>query len=165
MKYYLTWLPISLLVTDFGGGIWSLTTLIACGLLFFFCRNKVNTCDSAYRCACTCTHTHMASPCTTNKITCPQSIWQLFPLSHLNPTELPNRADGVENKEVPKVAHSRTGQLRASPREAQACGQLHSCPRAPASPQRRGTDGQPPLPQTLRFPSSATEFKGASFPC
>lgn len=57
MKYYLTWLLISLLVMVCGGGIWTPATLIARGLLFFFCRNKVNTCDSAHRCVLA--HIHM----------------------------------------------------------------------------------------------------------
>lgn len=77
VKYYLTWLLVSLLFMVCRDGIHSLATLIF--FIFFFFRNNIHTCDSTYRCA----RKYVQSPgVRTSKITCPQNI--LYNIAFIN---------------------------------------------------------------------------------
>jgi len=70
MKYYPSWLLISLLVMVLGGGIRSLPILTACGLLFFVETTLIlmSLLTGAH------VHAHTASRCTADKITRPRNI-------------------------------------------------------------------------------------------
>lgn len=120
VKYYLTWLLVSLLFMVCKGRIHSLATLI---MIFFFGRNALNTCDSAYRCACK----HVQAPGVQAAKLCVLKTsclilfllillyFVIFTLSFKsNRFAGRGMVDGAENKEVPEAVGSRMGS-RAAP--------------------------------------------------